>query len=228
MKRIFAHLFEPTKKLLRIDQCALCDFKLDEFKRQLQRVKEDAVSNLDSSTKAVETPEDGEFIEQSEFIEEGELPEEGECLEKDECFVQTAQAIFKPIDLLTTEEASIQKVSLEHDGLEEGEMQEEEFEQVKIHKDQGYNSDTTDAKDHEMQYLTPEMIEIFRASEIFRMSRKEEEKAHINGTFKLTEIEMDIDESNIYTKDLKLLLEKRFEEGNRRKPVLWPVMAISF
>lgn len=190
MKRVFGHLFDPTKKLVKIDKCDYCDFKLDEFNRQLQRVKEEAVKTK---------------CQKLGLQEEGECAEEGEYIEEKQ-------------PIVTTEKSSLE-VAYEHDQLEDGEVQEE---------DQGCNSDTTDPEEHEMQYLTPEMIEIFRASEIFRMSKGKQETIHIDSTFLLTDFELNIDESDLYTKDLKKLLDKRFQEGNKRKPILWPIIAISF
>ncbi|KAJ3315135.1 hypothetical protein HDV04_004276 [Boothiomyces sp. JEL0838] len=75
----------------------------------------------------------------------------------------------------------------------------------------------------ELQYLTPEMIQIFRNSEIFRM-----EKKRTRMQLPVVEAEVLEIEEDYKTAALKARLDSRFKEGEKRKPVVWPVLAMSF
>ncbi|KAJ3324459.1 hypothetical protein HDV06_006870 [Boothiomyces sp. JEL0866] len=74
-----------------------------------------------------------------------------------------------------------------------------------------------------LQYLTPELIQIFRNSEIFRMEKKRTRMQQPIVEAEVLEIEEDYK-----TVALKARLENQFKEGEKRKPVVWPVLPMSF
>ena len=99
-------------------------------------------------------------------------------------------------------------------------------------------------------YLTPEMIEMFRQSEIYRMEARRqrldemeaEEDLHDDdvihslvqkedGTADAIATSRDTQEEHInqQEQDLKRIVDEAFEKGTReRKPVLWPVLSMRF
>ncbi|KAJ3276210.1 hypothetical protein HDV01_005658 [Terramyces sp. JEL0728] len=75
----------------------------------------------------------------------------------------------------------------------------------------------------DLQYLTPELIQIFRHSELFKL-----EKKRTRMQIPIVEAEvLEIDE-DYKTKALKARLDAQFKEGGTRNPAVWPILPMSF
>jgi hypothetical protein len=66
----------------------------------------------------------------------------------------------------------------------------------------------------EFEYLTPEMVKMFRHSEV----------RSLQDTFQEPQLETKLIDRDFKTDQLVKILNKRFEKGLERNPVLWPVL----
>ena len=126
--------------------------------------------------------------------------------------------------------------------LEEGEVEEGEDEQD-MHDDeqlfmdqdfQGFDP-SQDPATRKLIFLTPQMIQMFRSSEVFRMEKRalaENENGESTSITSFAPIGQESNAEFILKQeiaDLKRQLQDNFENAERAEPsVLWPVLSLTF
>ena len=123
-----------------------------------------------------------------------------------------------------------QDKEIEDEGIEEGEIEDEELEPYS-----SFIFDTNeDPLTRKLIYLTPEMIELFKQGESYRLNvKREREKLLMNEKEEEMNLENSHKKSSPCSSDalfnLKRIVDENFEDGKlERNPILWPVLSMRF